>query len=206
MALRAKKYFEDYDVETTIRNGKTVRKYVYKGDWYVRELSPDARHRERMLYPLLSLLAGILLVIAMRQPTAPNLGGIFAALSLVALIPAFCVLEGSAEAFFRKGNLTKEDYRERLIMLRVMPVINGALSLLLTAGYGYDGLARGASPVANLLAAGCTLAAAIIYAGLAVWEIRVPYRVIKGERSTGVDPMAGGEDDSDGGDDPDGGE
>ena len=199
MALRAKKYFEDYDVTTTIRNGKTVREYVYKGDWYVRELSPEARRLERTLYPPLALLAGVLLVIAMRQPTAPNLGGIFAALSLLALIPAFCVLEGSVEAFFRKGNLTKEDYRERLIMLRVMPIIGAALSLLLTAGYGYDGLARGATPAANLLAGVCTLLSAAVYTGLAVWEIRVSYRIIKGERSTGADPSAADEDDPAGG-------
>lgn len=194
MALRAKKYFEDYDVTTTIRNGKTVREYVYKGDWYVRELSPEIRRLERMLYPPLSLLAGILLVAAMCQPTAPNLGGIFAALSLVALVPTFCVLEGSVEAFFRAGNLTKEDYRERLIMLRVMPVASAALCLLLAAGYGYDGLVRGASSAANLLAGACTLLSATVYAGLAVWEIRVSYRIIKGERSTGVDPLAADQD------------
>lgn len=199
MALRAKKYFEDYEVTTTIRNGKTVRKYVYKGDWYARELSPEARRLERMLYPLLSLLAGALLVAAMGQPTAPNLGGLFAALSLLALIPAFCVLEGSVEAFFRRGNLTKEDYRERLIMLRVMPVIGAALGLLLAAGYGYDGLVRGGNPAANLLAGACTLLSAAVYAGLAAREIRVAYRVIKGERSTGVDPLAADEDDPAGG-------
>ncbi len=192
MALRAKKYFEDYDVETSIRNGKTVRRYVYKGDWYVREASPDARRLERLLYPPLSLLAGVLLLIAMYQPAAPNMGGIFAALSLLALIPAFCALEGSVEAFFRKGNLTRENYRERLVMLRVMPVAGAALGLLLTAGYAYDWLARG-NPAAGLAAA-CALGASALYAGLAVREIRVAYRVIKGERSTGVDPGAGGGD------------
>lgn len=192
MALRAKKYFEDYDMETSIRNGKTVRRYVYKGDWYVREASPDARRLERLLYPPLSLLAGVLLLIAMCQPAAPNMGGIFAALSLLALIPAFCALEGSVEAFFRKGNLTRENYRERLVMLRVMPVTGAALGLLLTAGYGWDWLAQG-NPAAGLAAA-CVLGSAALYGGLAVREIRVAYRVIKGERSTGAEPEAGGGD------------
>lgn len=194
MALRAKRYFEDYEVETSLQNGRTVRRYVYKGDWYARQLPDRVRARERAAYPPLALGAAGLLLAAMRQPTALNLGGVFAALSLLALIPAFCVLEGSVEAFFRKGDLKKEDYRERLVMLRVMPVIGAGLALLLAGGYLYDGLAKGGSTAANLLAGGCALAAAAIYAGLAAREIRVGYRVIPGERSLGVAaPPAGGD-------------
>lgn len=191
MALRAKKYFEDYDVETVLRNGKTVRRYVYKGDRYVREASPAARRAERAAYPPLALGAGVLLVAAMRQPVAANMGGIFAALSLLALIPAFCALEGSVEAFFRKGDLTKEDYRERLLMLRAMPAAGAALALLFAGGCLYDGLARGADTAANLRAALCAAGTAAIFAGLAAREFRVGYRVIKGSRSTGEDTRAG---------------
>lgn len=186
MALRAKKYFQDYDVEVRLHNGKAVREYVYKGDLYARELAPAARRKERAAYPLLAAAAGALLLLAMGRPVAPNIGGIFAALSLLALIPAFCVLEGAVEAFFRKGDLKKENYRERLLMLRVMPVAGAALNLLLAAGYLYDGLARGANTPANLQAAACTLAASALYAALAARELKVGYRVIKGERSTGA--------------------
>jgi len=185
MALRAKRYFEDYDVESVERGGRLVRRYVYKGDLYARELSERARAAERAAYPLLALLAGGLLLAAMRQPVAPNVSGVFAALSLLAMIPAFCVLEGAVEAFFRKGDLQAESYRERLIMLRVMPVIGAGLGLLLAVGYGFDGLVRGAATAANLLAMVCALGMAALYAGLAAREIRVRYRVIKGERSTG---------------------
>lgn len=188
MALRAKQYFADYDVETRLENGRTVRRYVYKGDLYARQLSAGARARERAAYPLLALLAAGLLLFAMRRPVAPNLGGVFASLSLLALIPAFCVLEGAAEAFFRKGDLKKEDYRERLVMLRVMPVVGAGLNLLLAGSYLYDALAKGGDAAACLSAAGCTLAAAAAYAGLAVREIRVGYRVIPGERSLGPTP------------------
>ena len=122
MALRAKKYFQDYDVEVKLVNGKEHRSYVYKGNLYARELTEQARTTERMAYLMVAVLAAAMLVIAMLQPVASNVAGIFAACSILALIPAFCTAEGAVEAFFRKGDLTKGNYQERLIMLRVMPV------------------------------------------------------------------------------------
>lgn len=185
MALRAKKYLQDYDVETTLCNGKTKIKYVYKGDLYVRELSARERNLESAVYILLSILACVLLLTAMRKPVAVNISGIFAGLSLLALIPAFCVLEGSIEAFFRRGDLKTENYRERLVMLRVMSFAGMGLDLLLTAGYVYNIFLRDAEAGAAAQAMACTLVAAAIYAGMAVREIKVRYRVIKGARSSG---------------------
>ena len=111
MALRAKKYFQDYDVEVKLVNGKEHRSYVYKGDLYARELTEQARTAERMAYLVVNVLAAAMLVIAMLQPVASNVAGIFAACSILALIPAFCTAEGSVEAFFHKGDLTKGNYR-----------------------------------------------------------------------------------------------
>lgn len=185
MAIRAKKYLQDYDVETTQHNGKTKIRYVYKGDLYVRELSASERNLESVVYILVSILAGVLLLTAMRKPVAVNIGGIFAGLSLLALIPAFCVLEGSVEAFFRRGELKTENYRERLLMLRVMPFAGMGLDLLLAAGYLYNAFLRNTEAGAAAQAMACALAAAAIYAGVAVREIKVRYRVIKGARSSG---------------------
>lgn len=189
MALRAKKYFRDYDVEVKSVNGKERRICVYKGDLYARELTDRARTAERIAYLAAALLAAAILVIAMLQPVASNVAGFFAACSILALIPAFCTAEGAAEAFFRKGNLTEGNYRERLIMLRVMPVAGAVLTALMAVGYLMC-LVQGAALSAGLPALGCALAAAVCYAGVAVREFRVGYRVIKGARSTGEDPAA----------------
>lgn len=134
MALRANRYFKDYDVETTLQGGKARRVYVYKGDMYAREVSPQARARERIVYLLLAFPAGGLLVAAMLQPTPANLAGVVAAVSILALIPAFCTAEGAVEAFFRKGDLKKGNYQERLLMLRVMPAAGAVLELVMAAG------------------------------------------------------------------------
>lgn len=187
MALRAKKYFQDYDVEVTLKNGKEHRSYVYKGDLYARELTPQARSGERAAYLVLAALAALLLVAAMLQPVASNVAGFFAACSILALIPAFCTLEGAVEAFFRKGNLTKSNYQERLVMLRVMPVLGAVLNFLIGIGYLLC-LVQGAALSAGLFALFCALAAAVCYAAVAVREFRVGYRVIKGAHSTGEDP------------------
>lgn len=189
MALRAKKYFQDYDVEAKLVNGKEYCIYVYKGDFYARELTEQARTAERMAYLVVNVLAAAMLVIAMLQPVASNVAGIFAACSILALIPAFCTAEGAVEAFFRKGDLTKGNYQERMIMLRVMPVTGAVLTALMSVGYLVC-LVQGATLSAGLLALVCALAAAVCYAGVAVREFRVGYRVIKGARSTGEDPAA----------------
>ena len=186
MAIRAKKHFQDYDVETTLRGGKARRQFVYKGDLYVRELSARERSRESAVYILVSALAGFLLLAAMCKPVAVNMDGIFAGLSILALVPAFCVLEGSVESFFRRGNLKTENYRERLVMLRVMPFAGAGLNLLLAAGYLYNAFLWDAETGSAVQAMVCTLGAAVIYAGVAVREIKVRYSVIKGPRSTGA--------------------
>lgn len=186
MALRANRYFKDYDVETTLQGGKARRVYVYKGDMYAREVSPQARARERIAYLLLAFPAGGLLVAAMLQPTPANLAGVVAAVSILALIPAFCTAEGAVEAFFRKGDLKKGNYQERLLMLRVMPAAGTALELVMAAGYLYGAACRQATP-ANLAALACVLGAAACHAAIAAREFYVKYRVIKGPRSTGAD-------------------
>lgn len=189
MALRAKRYFQDHEVQTVLKNGKTVRKYVYQGDWYVRQTTPAARRAERIAYLPLAALAGGLLLAAMSRPVPTNISGVLAALSLLALIAAFCVLEGVAEAFFRKGDLTKNDYYERLVMLRVMPAAGAALLLLLTAGYLRDAFG-GQNTGAALWAAAFAGVAAAVYAGIAVREFRVQYQIVKGPGA--AQPQPGG--------------
>lgn len=185
MALRASRYFQEYEVETTLCNGVQRRRYVYKGDRYDRILSPEARAKERIAYLLLAIPAGMLLVTAMLQPVAANFAGVFAALSLLALIPAFCAAEGAVEAFFRKGTLKKGNYQERLVMLRVMPVLGAALELILAAGYLY-GIAQQEAVPASLTAVFCVVGAAACHAAIALREFRVAYRVIPGPRSRGA--------------------
>lgn len=185
MALRARKYFQDYETETRMENGRAVHRVVYRGDLYERRLPDAARRKERVLYIPIALLCGLLLLAAMTRQTPANAAGLCAGVSLLALIPAFCVLEGAVEAFFRKGLLKKNDYQERLLMLRVMPIAGAALNLLLTAGYLAHGLRAAAYCGADVQAAVCTALAAAGDAAIALRELRVKYRVIPGKRSGG---------------------
>lgn len=188
MALRAKKYFQDFETETCLEDGRPVRRTVYKGDLYRRELSAAARTKERMLYIPAALLSGLLLLAAMTRETPANVDGLCAAFSLLAMIPAFCTLEGAVEAFFRRGDLRKNDYQERLLMLRVMPVAGAALNALIAALYLAHGAQQAAYRGADWPAAGCTALAAALHAAIALREIRVKYRVIPSERSRGAAP------------------
>jgi hypothetical protein len=184
MALRADKYFQDYDVEVTLYHGKERRNYVYKGDLYVRRVTDKARQKERAAYVILSILSAVLLAAAMLQPSDINVGGFFAACSILELIPAFCIAEGSAEAFFRKGDLKKSNYQERLLMLRVMPVIGAVLGIVLSAGYLYGALQESAAG-ANAAALMCAAASAVCDILIAVREFRIGYQIIPGERNRG---------------------
>ena len=56
--MRASKYFEEYEVEETIRpNGKKKRVYVYHGDLYTRLVTPRRRKLERAAYVVMSMAA-----------------------------------------------------------------------------------------------------------------------------------------------------
>lgn len=181
MALRAKRYFRDYEAEETVRpDGKVTRSLVYRGDLYIRQLSDRSRTLERYSYLGLSLLAGGLLVAAMLQPAAPNVSWkVVQGVSVLALIPAFCVLEGSAEAFFRKGSLKKEDYRERLVMLRVMGLVGCVLALILAVSYTIFCVRTAPLRSADVLCALFAWLDAAIYGGIGIRELCVPYEVIK---------------------------
>ncbi len=184
MALRADKYFQDYDVEITLDHGKERRNYVYKGDMYVRSVTNKARQKERAAYVILSILSAVLLAAAMLQPSDINVGGFFAACSILELIPAFCVAEGAVEAFFRKGDLKTSNYQERLLMLRVMPVIGATLGMVLSAGYLY-GTLQGSATGANVVAFVCSSVSAVCDILIAVREFRIGYQIIPGERDRG---------------------
>lgn len=180
MALRAKKYFRDYDVRETINaDGRIQKELIYCGDWYRRDCSDRQRTAERWTYFLSSAAAAGLLLTAMLQRVEANISDPWVqTVSLLAMIPAFCVLEGAAEAFFRKGNLKKENYRERLLMLRVMSLVGALLNLLLFAGYG-------AAAAGETLTAGTMIPIVftginvLIYGAIGIREIRVRYHVIK---------------------------
>jgi positive regulator of sigma E activity len=183
MAIRVKKYMENYELKTRYRNGKTVKEYVYKGDWYVRELEEHQLVRESIIYLISALVSAGLLITAMLRPVATNMDGICAAMSLLALIPAFCVIEGSAETFFRRSTLKKENYQERVIMLRVMPAIGAGLLVCMMLGYLYTGLLQGQDQSQNLGAAVCAMSAAVMYGSILYHESKVRYRIIPGKEA-----------------------
>ena len=180
MALRAKAYFQDYDLEETLdADGRVKREYVYHGDRFERDLPESKQRAERIVGVVFGVLAAVLLVLAMRQQTPANLGGVFSMLSIFALIPAFCTLVGAVLACFKRGKLTKNDYHERIVLLRVMPLVGAALLLAVTVGYGVDAF-RGEG--AAWIAFGCSLAAALLYAAIGIRELSVRYIVHKGTK------------------------
>ena len=182
MALRAKKYFRDYEIrETVSSNGRSQRELFYCGDWYVRVCSDKQRTAERWGYLISSVAAALLLLGAMLQRVEANISIPWAqAVSLLAMIPAFCVLEGSVEAFFRKGKLKKEEYRERILMLRIMGFIGAALNLALLVGYAMA-LASGTLTRETAVTVLFTSVNILIYFTIGIREVRVAYRVIKAQ-------------------------
>lgn len=178
MALRAKKYFRDYDVrETVTGDGGVHKELIYCGDWYRRDCSARQRTGERWSYLLSAAAAAGLLLAAMLQRVEANISVPWVqSVSLLAMIPAFCVLEGAVEAFFRKGNLKKENYRERLLMLRVMSIGGAILNLLLFAGYIMNASAYTSGEITSILFAGINV---LIYGSIGINELRVRYQIIK---------------------------
>lgn len=181
MALRAKTYFRDYDLEETVGpDGRVKREYVYRGDLYERDLPEQKQAAERLWNACFGILAALLLVLVMLCDVPANKGGVFSALSILALIPAFCVVVGAILSFFKKGKLTKNDYHERLLLLRVMPLLGSALLLAMTVGYLIDA-AFDAAPDA-WIAAGVATVCALLYAAIGIRELRVKYIVRRGTK------------------------
>lgn len=180
MALRARRYFRDYELrEERTDDGRSRRKLVYCGDWYQRGGSRRQQRTERWSYVLLGTAAAVALLYSMLRPIEANVSGrLVQSVSLLAMIPAFCVLEGSVEALFRRGALKKENYRTRLLMLRIMALAGCGLNLLLCAGYGVYCF-RAPGEAETLTASILTGVNALFYGAIGVNELRVRYSVVK---------------------------
>lgn len=188
MALRARKYFQDYELkETVTADGKVKRTYVYKGLWYTRELPPAARRTERIVYVPLAVLAAVLLAVAMFANIAPNRGGLVSVCSILAMPPAFLVLAGAVINCFQKPPYRTDSYHDRLLMLRWMPLTGALLCGICAAGYLVFALKNPADPerADSLVSFGCTAADTICYGVLAWHEFRIPYRMLPGEPEDG---------------------
>lgn len=187
MALRAKQYFKDYELrESVSADGRRRSELVYCGDWYQREGSRRRQRVERWLYVLFGAAGAALLLGAMMRPVEANISDkLVQGVSLLAMIPAFCVLEGAVEALFRRGALKKESYRARLLMLRVMALAGCGLNLILLLGYGAHWL-RDTASADTLAAAVFSALNGLIYGAIGVNELKTRYRVVKAPpRATG---------------------
>ena len=180
MALRASQYFKDYDLEESVdERGKVQRRYVYHGDWFERRLTDSQRRTERYAGVLTGILAGCLFILASIQDTPANKSGFFSVITVLNIIPAFCVLAGACIAFFKKGNLTRGDYNERMLLLRAMSFTAAVFLLILSVGYALNGFAGAAS---GWTAFGAALAASVLYAIIGIHEYKVKYTVHPGSK------------------------
>ncbi len=174
MAFLDSPYFKDRElVETKDARGKVRRRFVYRGDLFERRLTQKQRQTERYLDVLAALAGGGLAVLATVQDTSANRGGFFGVVSVLTLIPVLGVLVGALTAFFKKEDLTRIEYRERMLLLRTMPLIAAACLLLLAVGYGCYGA---------WLALGSALAAGALYVLMFVHERKVPYVIHPGTK------------------------
>ena len=174
MAHRTPSYLKDRElVETRDEQGNIHRRYEYCGDRYERKLTPPQRRAERYLGLLAALGAGSLAILATVQDTPANRRGFFGALSMLTLIPVLGVLVGAVAAFCKRGDLTGTEYHERLILLRVLPLVGAAFLLLLAVRYAVGGA---------WIAFGAALVAGGVYVLVGVHEIKVPYAVHPGRK------------------------
>lgn len=166
---------KDYELEEIEEaGGKVRRRYVYRGDRYERQVTPIQRRRERYAGVLAALLAGGATLFAAVQDTPANKSGFFGVISVLSLLPVIGVLTGAVVAFFRKGDLTAGEYRERRLLLTAMPLLGTVLLLLLAVGYA---LHRAYAPLlAALLSAG-------LYGLTAIRELKVKYTVHPGRQT-----------------------
>jgi len=184
MPLRAKSYFKDYEYEeTTDKNGKVKKRYIYKGDYFERDLSEKGKKTERYLELIFSAVGIALSLSAMTADTPANYWGFFSMVSILNLIPIFSTFIGSVVSFFKKGNLTRGDYEEHLILLRIMPITATVLLIVMVAGYLKDVMDGGISLYSVLMTSG----AVVIFVAISVHEIRTGYKVHKGVESSGLE-------------------
>ena len=169
MASRQEQFLKDHELQETVdEKGRVRRRFVYRGDLYARRISEEQRRAERYLGVLAALGAGALAVFATTRRTPANTAGFFSILSILVLVPVLGVLAGAGLSFFKKGDLTVRDYRERMILLRAMSLVAAVLLVLLTLGYALHGA---------WLACVAALLAAAVYALVGVHELKVKYTV-----------------------------
>lgn len=177
MPLRAKSYFKDYEYEETIdKNGKVKRRYIYKGDYFERNLSDKRKNAERYLELIFSAVGIALSLTAMSADTSANYWGFFSMVSILNLIPIFCTFIGTVVSFFKKGNLTRGDYEDRLILLKGMPITAAVLLVVMASGYIKD-IADG---YISYFPLAMTAGAAVVFAAISIHEIKTKYIVHSG--------------------------
>ena len=184
MSLRAKKYFKDYDYEEVLgEDGKIHGKYVYHGDVYIPQTSDTQRKVENYFYFLLSILAGVLIVLAMLRESPSNYGGFFSMISIISIVPMFCIIIGSFVGFFKKKELTKNDYQERRLLLSFMPLIVAVLRLITMAGYLVSAInGQSFERRESLISFFMDVVSIILYLMIFTNEMRIKYSVQPGTK------------------------
>lgn len=106
----SRKYVGDYRLEnrTNPKTGKVSTVPVYRGDWFAFCADAQTVRRMKRLYPILSLLCALLLLLTLTL-NAPSGHAYYVSLPFVALIPpVYLSLAGSWRIWTAKARLTRE--------------------------------------------------------------------------------------------------
>lgn len=188
MVSGAKRYFKDYVLkEIPDKNGILKKTLVYCGDWYEKEQPACAKKREAVMFAVLGVISLVLLVLADCCNIGTNRDGFTGALGLASLVPAFLVCAAGIRSIFMAARLTKNEYRERLVMLRVCSILCVICFFLVGIGHLRYLLGRvQAGEKAHALAACLLMGFAFLSElAIAVTECRTGYRVIHHEEAAG---------------------
>ena len=121
-------------VEVPANNKDGFRiKYVYIGSWYMWEVSPEKRQRDKLVIGSLWLLELACYLAAGLIPSGLSTEQLVSALGLITLIPLAFETYGAFSFLFLKERITKPDFNRVRLYLGAASVIRTAL-LFLTAG------------------------------------------------------------------------
>lgn len=128
----ADKYFNNYKMTEVINesgNG-TVKKLRYYGEYYIHDISDKRWKLQKKAFFIYFLLITSIYIFSLTRDVAGSYVSYVAAPPLLLIIPLLLLFMGSIKNIFNNRRMTKNDYNESILFMRVGSILAMVINFL----------------------------------------------------------------------------
>ncbi len=128
----AEKYFNNYKMTEVIneKGNGTVKKLQYYGEYYIHDMSDKRWKSQKKLFFIFFLLITFVYIFSLTRDVAGSYVSYVAAPPLLLIIPLLLLLMGAVKNIFNNRRMTKNDYNESILFMRIGLILGMTINLL----------------------------------------------------------------------------